>query len=500
MAVTFTQLADSVGQIDTSDQLMAFEGFQKAFVVNGANLGVVDLINTKLTHSALTTAHAHGDILTQATSNAQMVVDFTDSTKTHTYGYVTTGTFDATHAVTGSGSGTGFTPSAVTSRPHWYDWTVYPGGASGSLPDKAYIGCLYRGRCVLAGNPNEPQQWYMSRQANPWDWAYTANDALSPVAGQSAAAGKMGDIIKALIPYRDEYLIIGCANSVWVMRGDPAEGGGQQAYDEAKGIFGVKSWCFDHEGNLYFFSLTGMYMIPVGFGPIQEISQVVLPQLNEDEAIDPAVHRITMEFDKQHYGIEICITDVINGTNSNYWYDLKTKGFFPESYPDSASAYSLLFYDATDPDNRVLLYGSKDGFIRTLDDATKSDATTASTQAITSHILLPIIQSADDDKDIKLTGLSLTLAGGLSSGSEADSGTLTVNYFADKTTEAVLEDVEDGDTPFSTFDVALSSYAKLEKYWNRIRDHAIGIQLKNTTADNTWAIERVSAVLSEARR
>jgi hypothetical protein len=503
---TFTQLTASIGQVDTSDQYMTFEGFQKAFVVNGANLKVVDMINTMLTHTELTAAHLHGATLTQAVTNAQMVVDFTDTAKTHTYGFVTSGTFTATaNNITGSGSGTTFQATAVTPRPHWYTWTPYPGGTFGSLPSKAYVGCLYRGRCVLAGNPEQPQQWYMSRTANPWDWAYVANDAMSPVAGQDATVGKLGDMIKALIPYRDEYLIFGCANSIWVLRGDAAEGGSLQALDESKGIFGPKSWCFDHEGNLYFMSLTGLYMVPVGLGPIQDISLIVLPRLDIDEALDPAIHRITLSFDKESHGILICITKVSDGTNSNYWYDLKTNGFFPETYPTVAGVYSSFFYDATDSTNRRQLIGCKDGFIRCFDSATKSDATTTSTQAIESDLLLPILQSQDDNMDVKLTSLTVSVAGGLPTGtgggtSQSDSDSVTVNYFAGKNTEAVLEEVVDEDTPMISDTVSLSTYPKLEKLRNRVKAHSIGIQLANSTINKSWTIEKCAAVCEDCRR
>jgi hypothetical protein len=139
-AGTMTELTAASGTIDTTDQLVMFEGYQKVFVVNGANLYVADFINTQLTHSALATAHANGDLLTQATSNAQMIVDHTNTAKTATYGYVTSGMWNTTNSVTGSGIGSAFTPSAVTAKPHWYAWTVYPGGASGTMPTKAYLG------------------------------------------------------------------------------------------------------------------------------------------------------------------------------------------------------------------------------------------------------------------------------------------------------------------------------------------------------------------------
>ena len=106
------ELNTSSGAIDTSDQLNVFEAFQKVMVVNGSNLKVADFGNIKLVHTALTTPHAKGDILTQDTTNT-MVVDFTNTAKTATYGRVIGGTFDVSNSVTGSGSGTAFTPTGI---------------------------------------------------------------------------------------------------------------------------------------------------------------------------------------------------------------------------------------------------------------------------------------------------------------------------------------------------------------------------------------------------
>lgn len=503
---TLTKITASDGDIDTSDQLVSFEAYGKRFFVNGVNLKVADFINCELTHAALATAHAKGDILTQATSAAAMVVDFTNTAKTKTYGYVTTSAaFNTTNEVTGSGSGTAFTPSATdtgspgSNQPHWYDWTVYPGGASGAMPAKAYLGCLYRGRGVLSGNPNYPHQWYMSRQGDLWDWAYTANDAQTPIAGNNADAGEIGDIIKALIPYRDEYLVFGCADSIWVLKGDAAEGGALQEVDLTKGMFGAKSWAFDGDGNLFFASLTGFHMLPVGFGPIRDISNIVLPNLSIDETLDPAIHRITVEYDHQNTGILFAITDIVNGTNSNYWYSLKTNGFFPESYDSTCSPYSLFFYDSTDDGERSLILGCKDGYLREFSRSTKNDTTTASTATITSYVTLPVMHSEDDDSDLKINSTTVTMAGGKASGDAGDSDGVDIEMYSAKDDETVIEDIVDGETPLHNVTISLDTGGSVKKLRNRIKGHSIAFRLHNDTASQTWAIEKVSTNLKEIR-
>lgn len=490
-------LTDSIGDIDTSDNLMMFEAFQKVYVVNGANLKVADFVNTKLTCAALATPHAKGDILTQATSNAVMVVDYTNTAKTAVYGYVTSGTFNATNEVTGSGSGTAFTPTAVTNNPHWYDWTVYQGDATtyGAMPAKAYLGCLYRGRSVLSGNPNNPYQWYMSRVANPYDWAYTANDALSPIAGGNGKAGELGDIIRALISYQDEYLLFGCANSIWALRGDPADGGSLTPLNETIGIFGNRSFCFDGGMNLYFTSKNGVHKIPYGFGPVQTLSQFVLPNLVEDTELDPTVHRVTMGYDREREGIFISITAVSTGVNVCYWYDLKTEGFYPESYPEVCGAYSQYFYASNDDSYRKLLVGCADGYIRKFDATAKDDVTTAGTSTITSYMTLPILQAEEDDANLKINSIVVTTAGGATAGIESDTDGVDVEIYTGEDAETVLEAIEDGDTPLHN--ITISGPGTANRLRNRTRGKAIGIRLHNDTATSTWAIERISANISE---
>jgi len=498
---TLTTVTASIGDLDTSDSLQAFEAFQKVFVANGTNLKVVDFVNCELTHTALTTAHAKGDTLTQATSNATMVVDFTNTAKTKTYGYVTSGTFDTSNSVTGSGSGTAFTPTATDTgapggnQPHWYDWTVYPGGSSGAMPEKAYLGCLYRGRCVLSGNPNYPYQWYMSRVANPFDWAYTANDSLSPIAGGNSQVGQLGDVIRALIPYQDEYLIFGCSNSIWALRGDAADGGSLTPLNDTIGIFGYRSWCFDSRLNLYFCSKTGIYKIPYGFGPAQPLSQFVLPDLIADTELDPTVHRVSMEYDRAREGILITITTITDGSNVCYWYDLSTEGFYPESYPNVCGVYSLHFYDSNDDADRHLLLGSTDGYIRQFDASTKNDATTNATSAIESYLTLPIIVPEDDDNNVRMNKMLITTAGGASGGSGSDTDSVDVEVYKGDDPEEVLESIDDGDAPFNS--KTLSGPGRANYIRQRAKGHAVGIRLSNDSASSTWAVEKISANLTE---
>ena len=516
-AGTMTELSAANGDIDCTDQLNMYEAFQKVFVVNGANLKVADFINTKLStadvrpNDVTNVAPIKGTILTGGTTTATMVVDYCDANNGAAliYGYVTSGTFnDDDEVVTGTnGSGT---PTAVSftlnaapvANPHWYDWTVYPtiGGVSfGTMPTKAYLGCLYRGRNVLAGSPNYPHQWYMSKTGDPWNWVYASTDPLTAAAGNNADAGETGDIIRALIPYKDDYLIFGCASTIWVLTGDPAMGGKVDEVDLTVGMFGANSWCFDGDGNLYFWGTAGIYKIPLGFRNVENLTEISLPDLVSDEDVNPTTHRITMGYDRKRHGILICITKLSDGSNSNYWYDIKLGGFFPESYPDECGPYSLFYYAANDNDYADLLVGCKDGYIRKFESAAagKDDDTGGSTDPISSYAVWPIQHlTEDNDKEGRLTSLTIELAGGAAAGAFSDTDGVSYEIHVGDDAETVIEDIRDGATAFTSG--TLSGTGRKARIRTRVRGAYLGIKFLNSTASETWAVNRIFGTIIPA--
>ncbi|KKM74653.1 hypothetical protein LCGC14_1398160 [marine sediment metagenome] len=520
-AGTMTELDTSGGAINTSDNLNMFEAYQKVFVVNGANLKVADFVNTKITVSAMTSPPAHGDILTQDQGGvdiAYMVVDFVNTTKTLIYGYAyyagSATAFNTTVDISSNNATATMNPSpipnanisAVTAGPHWYDWADYPdviltvGGGTksyGALPNKAYLGVLYRGRTILSGDPEHPEQWYMARQAFPWDFAYVAGDAGTPVKGGNADAGELGDIIRCLISYKDDYLIFGCATSIWYMSGDPAYGGELGGLDLTTGIFGANSWCWDGAGNLYFWGTNGFYKTTIPGTPIC-LSTIALPNLVKDEGADPSTYRITMAYDRRDYGINICITKLSDGSNSNYWYDLKTEGFFPETYPDECGPYSLFYYAANDTTLRDLLVGCKDGYIRKFDKTAEDDDIGESNQAIDSYAVLGPIQLSDGINDGTLSNVNIVSAGGISGGGD-DSDDVNFSIFSARTSEHITKDITVATAKYSgTF--SSPGYQKGNVDRRKVRGRFGAIKIGNNTITETWGFEKLTLDVKQIGR
>jgi len=408
----------------------------------------------------------------------------------------------------------------------------------------------------------------MSRVGNPWDWLYTENDPISAVAGNNSDAGEIGDIIRGLIPYKDDYLVFGCANSIHVLRGDPAAGGSRDAVDLTVGTFGSYSWCFDGSGNSYFWGTGGIYKLASNFESMEKLTSLTLPKLISDEEADPTTHLITMGYDRKREGLFISVTKVADGTNSCYWYDLKLKGFCPETYPEECGAYSLFYYNANDSDYKDLLVGCKDGYIRKFDDNAKDDDIGNTNEAINSYVALPItfIGNKEDDREGKLTSLTFVLGGGLTTtklthtalttahakgdtltqavsgatmvvhstdtakentfgyaatgtfntdnevtgdgsgtaftptavdiGNFSDTDGVSYEIHAGDDAETLIEDIKDGVAPFDSG--TLSGTGKKTRIRIRARGAYIGIKLYNSTASETWVLNKILGTVVSA--
>jgi hypothetical protein len=504
-AGTMVELTDANGNINTNNLLTAVEAFQKLFIVNKTNLKIVDFANTRLTSEAEITTNipSKGDILTQDSTSAELLVDYMyydDTASDHyVYGTVISGTFNTTNDVKDSDGNTiitGANLSAVTAAttPHWYDWQVFNEDVYnyGTMPTSATLVCLYRGRLILAGNSNYPHQWWMSRQADPFDFNSASTDAQSAVVGNNTDAGEVGDIITCLIPYKDDYLLFGCASSIWLLVGDPRRGGTLSEFSLTTGIFGANSFCWDNEDNLYFWGINGIYKSTIPGKPVC-ITREALPDIIKDEAVNVSTHRITMKYDNIKHGIQICITTLADGTNSNYFYDLSSEGFFPETYPEECGVYSAHFYNAEDPDYRAVIYGCYDGYLRVFDDSAADDVKTDDTgEAIDSHVAWgPLLMAGNPKHEGKITGLDCVTAGGAASGSQSDSDDIECKIFTAKSAEEIVEKLSANSAPVLTKTINAPGRRRGNTIKRKLRGVYAGIRLGNSIATEKWGFEQL---------
>jgi len=491
-------LSASDGDIDTSDQLQAVGAYGKVFIANGTNLKVADFQNSKIATGDIG-SHApdRGNILTGGTSGAKMIVDYvTTLTGACTlYGYRTTAaTFANAETVTGTdndGNAISFALNAAeVAAPHWYDWTIYGGDTTlyGTMPDQAYIIGVSGGRLILSGDRNYPHQAPTSASGNPWDWNTNRTNAERATVIGTGPAGAIGDVVRAIMPIRDGQIAIGCANSIHVMIDNPASGGRLVAVDSSIGIFDGTSWCFDGDGNLWFWGSGGLHMMGRGALNVETKNAIALPDLVTTVDADPSTHRITMGYDPERIGIKICITLLSDGSSQIYWYDLRAEAFF---YDTDASTdhgvYSMFNYNANDPDLKGLLMGCKDGYMRVHD----ASATNDDGVAIDSYIDYGPIALAQDGREGSLAAFDVVLSGGGSGGSEDDSDDVYMYVWAREVAEELYEDLIAGTGYKLSLTFSGPGRKRGGKRRRGVRGAYAGIRIGNSTISETWGFEKM---------
>ena len=499
---TMSEITAARGTISTASPLTIAEGFQKAFIANGSVFKIVDLATIKLSTGELgagsVSVPAYGAILSGDTSGAGMICDFvtgkTGACKIYGYqiGDTAFSSNDTVKDVGATASVSFSLTTAQTEAPHFYDWTPYANDTTnyGSMPGQSYIVCRYRGRMVLAGHPNYPHQWYMSKMSSPFDWVYGSSDPLTAVAGNNADAAEIGDIVRALVPYGDDFLVFGCAGSIHILNGDPASGGSIDELSNTTGMFSPWSWCKDSKGDLYFFGNDGLYIMAGGRSKPQIISNGALPNLKSDWAVDPSTHRIILLYNPERNAVLLMKTLIADGSNVGYWYQLDTGGFYPCSLPNKCGIYSNLNYNADDPDYRKTLFGCADGYIKTLSDSAKDDDIGASDAAISAFVTFPIEKLIEDeDVNGKVTSLTFVNAGGVVSGDYSDSDGFIYEIHRGDDAEAVLENIRDGATAFITDTVTTTG--RQTKKRTKIKCNYLGIKLINDNVGETFAINKI---------
>jgi len=492
---SMSEFTDAAGDINIATRVSAFEAEQKAFVVNGSTLKVADYINAKITTADVgANPPDRGNLLTGGTSGAKMIVDYADSLTgaTTIYGYKTNDkTFSNGETVTGTdddGNAISFaTNAAEDSAPHWYTWTEY-GGTSTNMPDKSTVSCFWRGRAVVVDDDN-PTQFHMSRIGNLWDFdadTPTGSDALRPVYGALGDTGKPGDVIRALIPFNDTYLIFACSGTIYLLVNDPAAGG---QIGEIKGVGGIidsRAWTWDDKGNLYILTHYGLMRVPKGFGSFENLTEEKYPNFVSDLAFASATDRIVLQYDVDEHGLVITKTNVSTYANTNYFYDPRTGGLFIDTYPTTQAIYCGHYFNAAASGDRKTLYGCQDGYLRYFSSSSKDDDGTA----ISSYIDYGPIPLADGmHREGVIHSVQAELGGGGSSGSETDSDPASFKVWVDDSADGVVEKMYANTAP--NFAGTFKAPGRGRPFKRKAKGLYAGIKLYDATATKAWSLEKL---------
>lgn len=349
------------------------------------------------------------------------------------------------------------------------------------------IAALYRGRIALAGLSEEPQNWFMSVSGDPFDWDYSpaTTSATQAVAGNSSDVGELGDIVTALAPFNDDVMIMGGDHTLWIMRGDPAAGGAIDNISRQVGIVQPTAWTWDAFGNLYFFGNNGLYRLPMNSATPELVSRNRLDKTFSE--IDVAANYITVLYDREWQGIHIFITPINQPTTGSYCYfwDERTDSFWRDQYPAALGPTASHLFDADDPDDRAVLLGGFDGYIRNFDAATSNDDGTA----IVSRCRLPIVQPGQSLASSRMDELTIL--------TDEDGDPVTLSIYTGHSAEDAVAQADAGTAARFTKILPAGRALTMRP---RIAQNAFAFTLANSVAGQTWAYETGSAVLATLNR
>ena len=250
--------------------------------------------------------------------------------------------------------------------------------------------CLYRDRIILGGVDNV---WYASRQSDPTDWAFGAemNDVGRAAAGQVGNAGRIGDVIQAMIPDSDDSLLFATKNELWMLKGDPTDGVMRQV-SSTVGVIAPGAWARSDDGLLAFLSFDGVYVMQLGGQKAPERFSADNLPASLVNTVTTAKH-VTMAYDARGRGFHLFITPD-TGNGEHWWLDVENKAIWPVVVPTAMQPMATARLQGSAGLPEVIL-GCRDGYLRKFSDSVTTDDGTA----FESHVAIGPIRLATNDID-----------------------------------------------------------------------------------------------------
>ena len=201
---------------------------------------------------------------------------------------------------------------------------------AGTAPEKCGIVVAWGDRLVVAGKFDDPHLVLACRIGDYQDWDYAAIDQSSAWVSSGATGGIISDPVTSAIPHNRDCLLVGCTDSLWVLRGNPAAGGQSYVLSSEVGPLSQTAWC--RTGNDYVLMLTrdGLYTMQPGCGdPPTSLSREKIPEALM--SISPeSGDKAFVGYDHRFRGVHIHVR-YAGGQAVYYYHDLQSGGFWPMS-------------------------------------------------------------------------------------------------------------------------------------------------------------------------
>ena len=327
------------------------------------------------------------------------------------------------------------------------------------MPARYTCGCIYRSRLVLAGAGGG---WAMSRSGNYLDWA-AAKDSARPVAGT-----ELDDPIVAVIPLGTDTLVLAGDRRLTRIVGDLAAGGQVIPWVDGVGIAGPNAWCLDPQGSLWMLASDGLRraegtsLTPVSAGILDSWFH----------GLNRATQALGLVWDRDRGGLWCLACPLAPGAGSVVFWDAGVGGFWPQQFPTGQGPLSAVVWDGPAANDRALLLGGRDGFVRKL----SATATTDDGTAIHSLVYLGPV-AAPPGELMLLNRLLLTL------GEPVGDVNVAWTLAAAATPNLAVT------APAITRSGTLTAGGPATPAGLRLRGASFVLKLENTLVDTVWSLE-----------
>jgi hypothetical protein len=297
--------------------------------------------------------------------------------------------------------------------------SVFLSSTSGVMPPRCRLIETWRSRLVLAGDPDNRHALYLSAQGDASDWDFYPPTPTSKQAIWTTLAPQLdgvADIINCLVPYSNDWMLVGCDHSIHLLRGDPAAGGSMDLITNEGGMAWGRPYCFGPDGELYYFAQQGgVYVMAPGLSLPQRLTERRLERQLSD--IDLSTHYARLAWDHRQQSLVVALCPYgAGGTSIRGWFwNRKHAAWWPMRFGSTAQTgvqpTAVLTSDADDPDDRLIVFGCEDGYVRRLDEAVAYDElSTGVQQGIGSYVVLGPFSSEDRMRHVKVKSVWGTLA------------------------------------------------------------------------------------------
>jgi len=210
------------------------------------------------------------------------------------------------------------------------DEDVFPGlTRAGTAPTNCALVQRWNDRLMVAADNDNPHALYASKMGNIIDWDFSDVSLSGAWSSTGSEGGQIGEPITALIPHNKDCLLIGCTDSLYVMRGNPRAGGHLYNLSEKIGPIQHSAWTKDGADTTWMLTRHGLWKMPPGCGqPPVSVSREILP--DDLNGLDPTVSgsKFSLAYDERFRGLHIMV--LTGSERIQYFYDLQNGGFWKQ--------------------------------------------------------------------------------------------------------------------------------------------------------------------------